>query len=387
MRYENINRQKPVEIFASFQQEDAVIVYKSAAKGGTNKTLQEESMSFSIFIRNAFRTAISVAPLIFWFAGTTKAQDSFYADKTIKVIVGFPPGGGYDIYARLLARHLPQYIPGTPKVIVTNMPGAGSLTLANYIFNVAPKDGTEIGSVETFIPFEAIFRGAGIRFNPSQYSWIGALNSEMTTCAVWHESKIKSFQDLFNIEATFGATGSGAPPVTEPKVVNSVLGTKMKVIPGYPGTMDIFLAMERGELDGVCGVGWTSLISTRSDWLSQGKLRVLVQNAVKRHSSLSDTPLLGEFAKTEDQKALLSLLASPHRIGRPYIAPPGLPADRVEVLRNAFEAMVKHKAFLDEAQKLKVAINFVPGQELESVFVDIAKMDQSLIEAMIKARN
>lgn len=344
-------------------------------------------MSFSSFIRNAIRTAIGVAPLIFWFAGASKAQDSFYAEKTIKLIVGFPPGGGHDIYARLLARHLPQHIPGAPKVIVTNMPGAGSLTLANYIFNVAPKDGTEIGSVETFIPFEAIFRGAGVRFDPSQYSWIGALNSEMTACVVWHESKIKSFQDLFNVEATFGATGSGAPPVTEPKVVNSVLGTKMKVIPGYPGTTDIFIAIERGELDGVCGVGWTTLISTRGDWLSQGKLRVLGQNAVKRHSRLPDTPLLSEFAKTENQKALLTLLASPHRIGRPYIAPPGMPADRVEVLRSAFEAAARHKTFLDEAQKLKVAVNFVPGKELESIFVDVAKMDQALIEAMIKARN
>ncbi len=344
-------------------------------------------MSFSSFIRNAIRTAIGVVPLIFWFAATTKAQDSLYAEKTIKVIVGFAPGGGYDIYARVLARHLPQHILGAPKVIVTNMPGAGSLTLANYIFNVAPKDGTEIGSIETVTPFEAFFRGAGVRFDPSQFSWIGALNSEMTTCIVWHESKIKSFQDLFNIEATFGGAGPGAASGTEPKIVNSVLGTKMKLISGYPGTADIFLAMERGELDGVCGIGWTTLISTRGDWFNQRKLSVIVQNAVKRHSSLPDTPLLSEFAKTEDQKSLLTLLASPQRIGRPYIAPPGLSADRVEVLRNAFEATTRDKAFLDEAQKLKVAINFVTGKEMESVFADIAKMDQSLIEAMIKARS
>jgi tripartite-type tricarboxylate transporter receptor subunit TctC len=344
-------------------------------------------MSFVNWMRNAGRAAMCIAPLFLSLPGSAQAQDSFYAGKTLKIIVGFPPGGGYDVYARVLAKYLPQHIPGAPTVIVSNMPGAGSLTLANYIYNVAPKDGTEIGSVETFIPFEATFKGQGVRFDPAQFSWVGALNSEMTTCVVWHGSKIRTFQDLFTAEASFGATGSGAPPVTEPKVVNSVLGTRMKLIPGYPGTADIFLAMERGELDGVCGVGWTTLISTRGEWFNQGKLRILVQNAVQRHPSLPDTPLLLEFAKTDDQKALLTLLASPHRIGRPYLAPPGLPADRLEILRKAFDATTKNKAFLEEAQKLKVAINAVSGKEMDSVFVDVSKIDPKLIEAMIKARS
>ena len=344
-------------------------------------------MSFRNWVRNSGRIALYLAALIFSSPDSLKAQEPFYAGKTIKIIVGFPPGGGYDVYARLLAKHLPQHIPGNPAVIVSNMPGAGSLTLTNYLYNIAPKDGTEIGSVETFVPFEAYFMGVGVRFDPSQFSWIAALNSEMTTCAVWHASRIKTFQDLFMTEATFGATGSGAPPVTEPKVINSVLQTKMKLIPGYPGTTDIFLAMERGEIDGICGVGWTTLISTRNEWFSEGKLRVLVQNAVERHPSLPDTPLLFEFAKSAEQKALLTLLASPHRIGRPYLAPPGLPADRLDVLRQAFAATTANKGFLDEAQKAKLAINFVSGKSMTSVFADVSKMDKSLIDAMIKARS
>ena len=344
-------------------------------------------MLFSNWLRNAGRIALCGCALLLCSPGGAKAQEPFFAGKTIKLIVGFPPGGGYDVYARLLAKHLPQHVPGNPTVIVSNMPGAGSLTLTNYLYNVAPKDGTEIGSVETFIPFEAYFMGVGVRFDPAQFSWIAALNSEMTTCAVWHESKVKTFQDLFANEATFGATGSGAPPVTEPKVVNSVLQTKMKVITGYPGTSDIFLAMERGEIDGICGVGWTTLVSTRGEWFSEGKLRVLVQNAIERHPSLPDTPILLDFAKAPEQRALLTLLASPHRIGRPYLAPPGLPADRLEILRKAFGAATSNQAFLDEAQKAKLAINFVSGRNMGSIFTDVSNMEKSLIDAMIKARS
>jgi hypothetical protein len=209
-----------------------------------------------------------------WFAASTRssAQDTFYRGKTVKVIVGFPPGGGYDVYARTLARVLPRHIPGTPPVMVVNMPGAGSLTLANYLFNVATRDGTEIGSVETFIPFEAFFGGNEVRFDPRSFSWIAGLNSEMTTCVVWHTSKVKSFEDLLALETAFGATGSGAPLVAEPRVINAVLRTKIRVVTGYPGTPDVFLAMERREVEGGCGVGWTTLLSTRGDWLLQKKV-------------------------------------------------------------------------------------------------------------------
>ena len=315
-------------------------------------------------------------------AWRSAAQDQ----KPLKVIVGFPTGGGYDIYARTLTRFLPRHLPGTPSVLVVNMPGAGSLTLANYLFNVAPKDGSEIGSVETFIPFEAFFGGNEVRFDPRRFSWIAGLNSEMTTCVVWHGSKVRSFDDLTKMEIAFGATGSGAPPVTEPRVMNAVLATKIKVITGYPGTADIFLAMERGEVEGTCGVGWSALMSTRADWVTQGKLRILVQNATRRHPAVPDVPLLLDFAKDEQQRKLLTLLAAPHRIGRPYLAPPGIPAGRLDALRTAFDATLKDPAFLAEAAKVKLAINPVAGSEMEAVIAEVAAMDPSLIAAMVRAR-
>jgi tripartite-type tricarboxylate transporter receptor subunit TctC len=347
-------------------------------------------MSYPDCLRAVSQTFLLVA--IFQFgcsAASTPAtaQDISYTGRTVKVVVGFPPGGGYDIYARTLVRVLPRHLPGMPSVIVVNMPGAGSLTLANYLFNVAARDGTEIGSVETFIPFEAYFGGNEVRFDPRWFSWIAGLNSEMTTCVVWHASKIRSLGDLLAVETTFGATGSGAPLVAEPRVINAVLGTKIKVVTGYPGTPDVFLAMERGEVEGSCGVGWTTLLSTRGDWVAQGKVRILVQNATKRHPALPDVPLLLDFAKNDRQRKLLTLLAAPHRIGRPYLAPPGISADRLQVLRAAFEATLKDTGFLAAAEHAKLAINPVTGKEMESIIAEVAGMEPAVIQAMISARS
>jgi tripartite-type tricarboxylate transporter receptor subunit TctC len=314
------------------------------------------------------------------------AQDDFYAGKTLRVIVGFPPGGAYDLYSRALAKYLPRHIAGNPTSIIVNMPGAGSLAAANYMFNLAPKDGTEIGSVETFVPFDAFFSGKGVRFDPLKFSWVGALNSEMTACVIWHNSKIKTFSDLFTTPAPFGATGAGAPPVAEAMVMNNVLGTKIKLVTGYPGTPDIFLAMQNGEVEGTCGVGWTTLTSTRGDWLAQGKLNLLVQNAMTRHPSAPQTPLLLDFAKTTEQKELLTLLAAPHRIGRPYLAPPGIPEGRLGILRRAFVATTTDPDFINETHTLKLDLNPVTGAEMEDVFTDISKMDPSIIKKMTEAR-
>jgi tripartite-type tricarboxylate transporter receptor subunit TctC len=302
------------------------------------------------------------------------------------VIVGFPTGGGYDVYARALVRFLPRHLAGTPPIMVVNMPGAGSLTLANYLYNVAPRDGSEIGSVETFIPFEAFFSGNEVRFDPRKFSWIAGLNSEMTMCLSWHASKINSFEDLFKMEAVFGGTGSGAVMVSEPRVVNAALATRIKLITGYPGAAEVFLAMERGEVEGACGIGWTALMSTRPDWVTQGKLRLLAQNAAKRHPAAPNVPTLIEFAKDEPQRQLLTLLAAPHRIGRPYVAPPGLLPERLELWRAAFDATLKDPAFLAEAEKAKLAINPVTGSEMEKVIAEVAAMDPSLIAAMVRAR-
>ncbi len=331
------------------------------------------------FAAAAFLGAALMAP-------AAQAQTNFYEGKTVKIVVGFPPGGGYDLYARAFARFLPAHIPGTPAVIVSNMPGAGSLVAANYIYNLAPKDGTEIASLETFVPFEAFYNGAGVRFDPVKYNWLGALNAEMTTCVVWHESKIKTFEDLLTTEVPFGSTGSGAPPVLEPKIMNSLLGTKIKLVNGYQGMADIFVAMENREVDGSCGVNWSTLTSTRADWMAQGKLRLVVQNAVDRAPYVAQLPLMLDFAKTPQQKGVLLLLAAPNRVGRPYMAPPGIPADRLAILRKAFDDTVADPAFIAEAERYKLALNAVKGEDVLAVFAEAGKMDKALVDEMMRAR-
>ena len=321
-----------------------------------------------------------------WLTGSAAAQEPFYAGKTVKIVVGFPPGGGYDIYARTVAKFLPAHVPGAPSAVVVNMPGAGSLVAANYMFNVAPRDGTEIGSVESFIPFEAFYNGNGVRFDPLKYAWIGGLNAETNLCMVWQSSAIQKFEDLLTREAVFGATGSGAPPVIEPRVANVVLGAKMKLVNGYPGAADMFVAMENREIEGTCGIAWSTLTSTRADWIRQGKLRLLAQNALKRHRDLPQTPLLLDFAGTDEQRKLLGLLAAPNALGRPYMAPPETPPARVETLRKAFDETTGDPAFLAETGRLNLPIAAVAGKEIEAIFAGAAALDKSLVDRMIAAR-
>ena len=269
---------------------------------------------------------------------------------------------------------------------VQNMPGAGSLTAANHIYSVAPKDGTIIASIETALPFEAFFAPQSVRFDPQKFTWLIGLNSEITTCYVWHESPIRQFSDLFTREAKFGATGSGATPVVEPRVANALLGTKIALVTGYPGTGDIFLAVERGEVEGACGTGWTALNAAKADWVRDGKLRILAQNALKRHPAVKDVPLLLEFAKTDEQRQLLELLAAPQGMGRPILAPPDIPAERRDMLRKALEEVVADPAFIADATKSGLFINPVPGEEIAALLARIAKIDKALIERMSQLR-
>ena len=314
------------------------------------------------------------------------AQTPFYQGKTINFMVGFPPGGGYDVYARVLARYIGKRIPGEPQVIVQNMPGAGSLNLANHLYTLAPRDGTVIGSIETALPFEAFFAPESVRFDPLKFTWLIGLNSEITTCFVWRQSPVTAFGDLVTREARFGATGSGATPVVEPRVANALLGTKIGIVTGYPGTQDIFLAVERGEVDGACGVGWTALNVAKADWLRDGKIRILAQNATKRHPALRDVPLLLDFARTEEQRQLLELLAAPQDMGRPLLAPPDVPAERRDILRKALAETLADPAFVADATRAGLFINPVAGADIEALLARIARIDKSVIARMAELR-
>lgn len=321
-------------------------------------------------------------------SGPAQAQTAseFYKGRSVSIIVGFPPGGGYDVYARVLSRHLARHIPGSPTIVVQNMPGAGSLNLANHMYSVAPKDGTVLGSVESGAPFEFFYDGKGVRFDPLKFAWIGGLNEDTSTCGVWHTSSAKTFLDLRKHEAPFAGTGPSAPPEVEAKVSNDVLGTKMKLILGYRGLGDVYAAIEKGELEGSCGITWSSVTAVKPDWLKDGKWRTLVQIAGKRHKDLPDVPLLTEFAQNDSDRQVLELAGLPNLVGRPYMTSPGTPADRVRVLREAFAATMKDQAFLADAEQAKLPIDPVSAERIEQILADTAKMPKDAITRMMKAR-
>lgn len=274
-------------------------------------------------------TALSLATLAC--VSSVQAQDnsdSFYEGKTLSLMVGYSAGGGYDTYSRTLARHLGKHIPGNPEVVPQNAPGAGSLVLTNQIANTAKKDGTVIGMIGRGMAFEPLFGNEQAQFKPGEMNWIGSLNNETSICVSWHDSGIEKWQDLKEEEMTVGGTGSGADTDLFPRVLGDVFGFKLNVISGYPGGNDILLAMERGEVEGRCGWSWSSAKSRRPDWFAQlnegmeeGKVNLLFQMSLKKHTDLPDVPLVTEFAETEEERQVLNLLFARQVMGRPIVAP------------------------------------------------------------------
>ncbi len=299
-----------------------------------------------------------------------QSVEEFYKGRKIDVVIGFTVGGGYDAYARLLARHMGEHIPGKPAIIPRNMTGAGSRIAAAFIHGVAPKDGTAIGIADQSIPLEQALGDAGVKFDSRELNWIGNPNADNNVLTTWHTSPVKTLDDARKIEVTMGATGFNTSS-QYPTVLNATAGTKFKVIFGYPGGNEINLAMERGEVGGRGSNAWASYKSTRPDWIKDNKINILVQIGLRKAPDLPNVPLLMETATNDVDRAALRLLSAPTTIGRPFFAPPNVPADRVKALRAAFDAMIKDKAFLDEAQKLNLDIDPVSGEELQKIVADI----------------
>ena len=304
-------------------------------------------------------------------AGATQDVAGFYRGKQVRLLIGYSAGGGYDTYARLLARHIGKHIPGNPTVVPQNMPGAGSLTLTNFLYNVAPKDGTVFGTIARGMAMEPLLGGEGTQFDATKFSWIGSLNNEVSICASWHTSQVKTIEDLQTTQLIVGGTGSGADTDTYPIVMSNLLDAKIKLISGYPGGNDILLAMERGEVDGRCGWSWSSVVSRRGDWLTEKKINVLVQMALQKHPDLPDVPLVMDLADSEDEEMAMELIFARQVMGRPYVAPPGIPAERRDALRQAFMDMVEDPEFKADIQKVDLELNPVNGQEIERVIARI----------------
>jgi tripartite-type tricarboxylate transporter receptor subunit TctC len=311
----------------------------------------------------------------------------FYKGKSVNVYIGYAAGGGYDAYGRILARFMGGHIPGKPGMVPRNMPGAGSIALANALYNTLPKDGTAIGIIGRGVPMEPLFGRSGPKFDASKFNWIGSMNNEVSACVAFHTSKVKTIQDAMQREMILAGTAQGSDGVDFAIVLNNVLGTKFKLITGYPGGSTQQLAMERGEVEGRCGWSWSSIFATRGYWLKEGKLRILLQLALTGHPELDKmgVPKVMDLAKTDRDRQVLRLIFARQTMGRPFLAPPGIPADRVDALRKAFDTMVKDKTFLAAANKAKMEIEPVTGKEVADLIADVYKSPKDIVQAAADA--
>jgi tripartite-type tricarboxylate transporter receptor subunit TctC len=316
---------------------------------------------------------IATAALVLATAAPGLAQQdpaAFYRGKNVDLMIGYSVGGGYDVYARLIARHMGKHIPGNPTVTPKNMEGAGSLRLANWLYNVGSKEGLVFGTIGRGIPFDPLL-GKPAQFDAPKFTWLGSANDEVSVCVAWENTGITKFDDLYTKQLIVGGTGGGADTDVFPQILNGVLGTKMKLVTGYPGGNDVGLAMERGEVQGRCGWSWSSVKSTKQAWLDQKKIAVLAQLSLEKHPDLPDVPLITELAKNDEQRAILKLIFARQVMGRPYLAPPNLPPERANALRTAFMETMQDKEFMAEADKAQLEITPVAGDAVQKLIVEV----------------
>jgi tripartite-type tricarboxylate transporter receptor subunit TctC len=297
----------------------------------------------------------------------------FYAGKTVRIQVGFGPGGGYDIYARTLARHIGRHIPGNPSIVVQNMPGAGSLKVVNYLYGVAPKDGTVFGTFARGIVIEPLLgHTEGIQFEATKFNWIGSVSNEVSVCAFTAASGIRTWSDMQTKKYVIGSSGGGADSDVFPAVLRNMFRLPLKLVAGYQGGgADLVLAMERKEIDGRCGWSWTSLLSQHKHLYDSRQISIVLQLALEPHEDLPDVPLVMGLATGAREKAALKLIFSRQSIARPFTAPPGVPEDRVRALQAAFDKTVKDPEFLAEAKKLELEVRPVSGPDVRSLLQEL----------------
>ncbi len=308
--------------------------------------------------------ALAIAP-----AAAQSSVADFYRGKTISILVGSTAGGGYDTYARMVARYMGKHTPGNPSVIVSNMPGAGSNLAANYIYNVAPKDGTFIGALYGGAPLEPLIGKTPVKHDPSKTQYLGSANNDVYVCVARKDAPVQAFDDLFSKELLVGATNSSSTS-DFPAVLNAVLGTKFKLVLGYPGSREISLAIDKQEVQAACGLAWPSVSVTNPGWFGpSGTMRVLVQTHVKGHPDLNNqgVPNAMSYAKTDEQKQALELFFSQEVFGRPYVVAPDVPKDRVEALQKAFLETLADPELRADAAKANLEVDPVPGPEVAAL--------------------
>ena len=321
-------------------------------------------------------------------AAPSHAQDavaSFYKGKTVYMVIGSAAGGGFDTYGRLVARHIGKHIPGNPVVVPQNMPGAGGSAAANH---VGAQDGSFIGAVHPAVIMDPVLGDrTKIKHDITRINWIGSANADTYVCVLRADAKVKTFADALTTEVILGASSDAASTREFPSLLNNVLGAKFKLVSGYAGNREVMLAVDKNEVQGICGAGWSSVSAVRPQWFKDGTVKVLAQENIDGHPDLNKqgVPRTIDFTKTPEQKQILELYYSQETFGRPYMMGAGVPKDRVEAVRAAFAATMKDPDLLGEAAKLNLDVDALDGQQLQAIVEKISNVDPAVIEKTKKA--
>jgi len=308
------------------------------------------------------------------------AQNDLYAGKQIRMVIGSGAGGGYDVYARFLARHISRHIPGNPVIVSQNMPAASGLAATNWAYSpAAPRDGSVILATYNALLDDPLYGSPVARFDPLKFEAVGSIAKQQTVCATWYTSKIKTIGQARQQEVTVSSTGSSGDRATMPRILNALLGTKFKVINGY-GTTESMLAVERGEVDGMCGVSWSTLKVSNPEWVQKNRLNVMIQAGNKPQAGLPNVPLVIDQVSNPEDRKLIELLFFPQEMGRPFVMPPDTPRDYVMTIRRAFDETMKDPAFLAEAEKSMFDVTPVSGEEMEQILKRAYATPKTLVE-------
>ena len=321
-------------------------------------------------LQRAGRSLLALAGLFaFSGAGGADSISDFYKNRSVSLVIGYSVGGGYDAYARLLARYIGKHIPGEPSIIPQQMTGAGSLRAANYIFSVAPKDGSVLGTFSRSMGIAPLLGQAD--FDSRKFTWLGSVTDDDTTCVTWNTSPIKTWDDFLSKPFKLGGLGADSDPDIWALLYKNVFGAKVQLVTGYPGTNDVVLAMQRGEVDGLCGLSWSTIRTRHAEWLTSHSVNIIVQAALKKEPAIASVPLATDLATTPEQRQIIRLLLASQAMARPFVAPPEIPEDRKAALIAAFDATMTDPDFFAEAQKLSFEVHPVSAATIDALLAEV----------------
>jgi tripartite-type tricarboxylate transporter receptor subunit TctC len=313
-----------------------------------------------------------------------QSVEEFYKGKSITLAIGFTPGGGYDLYARHLARHMSKHIPGRPTIVPQNMAGAGSLRAANFIYTAAPKDGTAFGTFARTTGLNPLLE-SGATFDGTKFTWLGSVTNDISLCVTWHTSKANNWDNFLKVPTAFGGQAPSSEPDIFANLYKNVFSAPIKLVPGYPGTNEITLAMERGEVDGLCGLSWSTIKTRHLAWLKEKKINLLVQASFKKEPEIGDVPLVMEQTQDTEKLQILKLILAAQEMARPFAAPPGIPRDRADALIAAFDATMKDADYLADAKKSRIDVNPVRGPEIDKLLAELYATPKAVIQKASQA--